>query len=72
MKSSRPRDSSAAASGGGTRPPLLFLACLLVAVALDRIRPWPPILPEAASFRWTTGGALSAIGATRATLTLAG
>jgi protein-S-isoprenylcysteine O-methyltransferase Ste14 len=45
-----------AVAGGCTRPPFLYLACLLTGLALDRVRPLPLALPEAALIRWTGGG----------------
>jgi protein-S-isoprenylcysteine O-methyltransferase Ste14 len=44
------------------RPPFLFLACLLLGLALDRVLPVPLRLPEAALVRWTAGGGLILIG----------
>ena len=53
----------AATAGVITRPPFLYLACLLVGLALDRVLPLRLALPEAALVRWTAGGALILIGA---------
>ena len=53
----------AATAGVITRPPLLYLACLLVGLALDRVLPLRLALPEADLLRWTAGGALILIGA---------
>jgi len=44
------------------RPPLLFLAALVLGFALDRLLPLPLARPELASIGWTAGGALVAIG----------
>jgi protein-S-isoprenylcysteine O-methyltransferase Ste14 len=44
------------------RPPFLYLACLLLGFALDRVLPLPLLLPEAALVRWTVGGGLILIG----------
>jgi protein-S-isoprenylcysteine O-methyltransferase Ste14 len=52
----------AAVARGIARPPVLYLACLLLGLALDRVLPLPLILPEAALFRWTVGGGLILIG----------
>jgi protein-S-isoprenylcysteine O-methyltransferase Ste14 len=49
-------------AGGFTRPPFLYLACLLLGLALDRVLPLPLILPEAALIRWTVGGCVILIG----------
>jgi protein-S-isoprenylcysteine O-methyltransferase Ste14 len=54
--------SDTAVAGGFTRPPFLYLACLLLGLALDRELPLPLILPEAALIRWTVGGGLILIG----------
>ncbi len=53
----------AATAGVITRPPLLYLACLLVGLALDRVLLLRLALPEAALVRWTAGGALILTGA---------
>jgi protein-S-isoprenylcysteine O-methyltransferase Ste14 len=50
-----------AVARGIARPPLLYLACLLLGLALDRVLPLPLILP-AAAIRWTMGGGLILIG----------
>ena len=44
------------------RPPLLFLAALVLGFALDRLLPLPLTHPELASIGWTAGGTLIAIG----------
>jgi protein-S-isoprenylcysteine O-methyltransferase Ste14 len=54
--------SDPAVAGVIARPPLLYLACLLLGLALDRVLPLPLILPEAALIRWTVGGGLILIG----------
>jgi protein-S-isoprenylcysteine O-methyltransferase Ste14 len=54
--------SDPAVAGVIARPPLLYLACLLLGLALDRMLPLPLILPEAALIRWTVGGGLILIG----------
>ena len=51
-----------AVARGIARPPVLYLACLLLGLALDRVLPLPLILPEAALIRWTVGGGLILIG----------
>jgi protein-S-isoprenylcysteine O-methyltransferase Ste14 len=38
------------------RPPLLFLGCLILGLALDRVLPAPFALPEIAWMRWAGGG----------------
>ena len=44
------------------RPPVLFLAALLLGLALDHLLPLPFALPEADLVHWTIGGALILIG----------
>ncbi len=44
------------------RPPLLFLAALVLGFALDRLLPLPLTHPELTSIGWTAGGALVALG----------
>jgi protein-S-isoprenylcysteine O-methyltransferase Ste14 len=51
-----------AVARGIARPPVLYLVCLLLGLALDRVLPLPLILPEGALFRWTVGGGLILIG----------
>jgi protein-S-isoprenylcysteine O-methyltransferase Ste14 len=48
----------AATAGVVARPPLLYLACLLMGLGLDYALPLPLPLPEAVVFRWTAGGGL--------------
>ena len=51
-----------AVAGGTRRPPLLYLACLLLGFALDRLLPLPLTHPELTAVGWRAGGALFAIG----------
>jgi protein-S-isoprenylcysteine O-methyltransferase Ste14 len=44
------------------RPPFLYLACLLLGPAMDRVLPLPLRFPDAALIRWTVGGGLILIG----------
>jgi protein-S-isoprenylcysteine O-methyltransferase Ste14 len=44
------------------RPPLLFLAALVLGFTLDRLMPLPLTPPELLAIGWTAGGALVAIG----------
>jgi protein-S-isoprenylcysteine O-methyltransferase Ste14 len=60
--SSAGQQVNVAVARGIARPPLLYLACLLLGLALDRALPLPLDLPEAALFRWTVGGGLILIG----------
>ena len=63
MGSAGQQANDTAVARGIARPPLLYLACLLLGLALDRVLPLPLILPEAALIRWTMGGGLILIGA---------
>jgi protein-S-isoprenylcysteine O-methyltransferase Ste14 len=58
--SQQPRD--AATASVMTRPPLIYLACLLLGLALDRVLPLPLALPGAALMQWMAGGGLILIG----------
>jgi protein-S-isoprenylcysteine O-methyltransferase Ste14 len=44
------------------RPPLLFLACLILGGVLDRVLPLPFALPETTLIHWTASGALIVLG----------
>ena len=45
-----------------TRPPVLYLACLILGLVLDRVLPLPLTLPESPAVRWTAGGGLILLG----------
>ena len=62
MGSAGQQANDTAVARGLARPPFLYLACLLLGLALDRVLPLPFILPEAALIRWTVGGGLILIG----------
>jgi protein-S-isoprenylcysteine O-methyltransferase Ste14 len=51
-----------ATAGVIARPPLLYLACLILGLVLDHVLPLPLALPEAALVRWMAGGGLLLIG----------
>jgi protein-S-isoprenylcysteine O-methyltransferase Ste14 len=53
----------AATAGVITRPPFLYLACLVLGLILDHLLPLPRALPENAPMRWTAGGGLILLGA---------
>jgi protein-S-isoprenylcysteine O-methyltransferase Ste14 len=55
MLSSSPPSRDTAVAGRLTRPPLLYLACLVLGFALDQFRLLPPIPPETAWLCWTAG-----------------
>jgi protein-S-isoprenylcysteine O-methyltransferase Ste14 len=54
------RDS--ATGGVITRPPFLYLACLILGLALDHVLPLAFTLPETALVRWAAGGGLTLLG----------
>jgi protein-S-isoprenylcysteine O-methyltransferase Ste14 len=54
--------SDPAVAGGFARPPFLYLACLVLGFALDRLLPLPLALPEVTLILWTAGGGLILIG----------
>jgi protein-S-isoprenylcysteine O-methyltransferase Ste14 len=62
MSSASQRPSDAVAASFITRPPLIYLACLLLGLALDRVVPLPLALPGAALMQWMAGGGLILIG----------
>ena len=53
----------AATAGVITRPPFLYLACLILGLALEHLLPLRLGLPGAAVMQWTVGGGLILIGA---------
>jgi len=62
MGSAGQQASDTAVAGVIARPPFLYLTCLLLGVALDRVLPLPVALPEAVLIQWTAGGGLILIG----------
>lgn len=54
--------SDTAVAGRFTRPPFLYLACLVLGFALDRLLPLPLTPPEVTLICWTAGGGLILIG----------
>jgi protein-S-isoprenylcysteine O-methyltransferase Ste14 len=62
MGSADQQASCTAVAGVIARPPVLYLACLLLGLALDRVLPLWLALPEAALIRWTVGGGLIMVG----------
>jgi protein-S-isoprenylcysteine O-methyltransferase Ste14 len=62
MSSASQQPGDAAAASVITRPPLLYLACLLLGLALDRVLPLPLDLPGTALMQWMAGGGLILIG----------
>jgi protein-S-isoprenylcysteine O-methyltransferase Ste14 len=53
-----------ATTGVITRPPVLYLACLILGLALDQLLALPLALPGAALMQWTLGGGLILTGVT--------
>ena len=53
----------AATAGVITRPPFLYLACLILGLALEHLLPLRLGLPGAAVMQWMVGGGLILIGA---------
>ena len=62
MGSAGRQASDTAVAGVIARPPFLYLTCLLLGLALDRVLPLPVGLPEAVLIQWTAGGGLILIG----------
>jgi len=62
MGSAGQQASETAVAGVIARPPFLYLTCLLLGLALDRVLPLPVALPEAVLIQWTAGGGLILIG----------
>ena len=62
----QPQASDTATAGVIARPPLLFLAGLVLGVVLDRLLSLPFVMPLSGSVRWTVAGALILIGLTLA------
>src|SRR5262245_9155969 len=54
--------SDTATAGVFTRPPVLYLGCLILGLVLDYVLPLPLALPETAPARWTAGGGLILVG----------
>jgi protein-S-isoprenylcysteine O-methyltransferase Ste14 len=57
---SQARDSATA--GVITRPPFLYLGCLILGLVLDRVLPLPLTVPETVLLRWTAAGGLILLG----------
>jgi len=62
MGSAGQQASDTAVAGVIARPPFLYLTCLLLGLALDRVLPLPVALPETVLIQWTAGGGLILIG----------
>ena len=57
-----PQVNDTATAGVIARPPLLFLAALLLGLALDRLLPLPFTMPGSGLARWTVAGCFILIG----------
>jgi protein-S-isoprenylcysteine O-methyltransferase Ste14 len=55
-------DGAAATAGVIARPLFLYVACLILGVALDHLLPLPLVLPESAPVYWIAGGGLILLG----------
>src|SRR5215204_3343159 len=62
MGSAGQQANDTAVARGIARPPLLYLACLLLGLALDSVLPLPLILPEVILVRRTAGAGLIVLG----------
>jgi protein-S-isoprenylcysteine O-methyltransferase Ste14 len=60
--SAGPQVNDTATAGVIARPPLLFLAALLLGFVLDRLLPFPFTVPRGDPVRWTVAGSLIVIG----------
>jgi protein-S-isoprenylcysteine O-methyltransferase Ste14 len=58
MGAVRNETTDTAVAGPITRPPFLFLGCLVLGLGLDFVLPLPLPMPETALFRWVAGGGL--------------
>ena len=62
MDSAGPQVNDTATAGVIARPPLLFLAALLLGFASDRLLPFPFTVPGRDPVHWTVAGSLILIG----------
>jgi protein-S-isoprenylcysteine O-methyltransferase Ste14 len=62
MGSADQQAGDSAVAGVIARPPFLYLGCLVLGFALDRLLPLPLAFSDAALIRWTAGGSLVVIG----------
>jgi protein-S-isoprenylcysteine O-methyltransferase Ste14 len=63
VRSASQKPSDTATAGVITRPPFLYLSCLVLGLALDHLLPLPLAWPEAALRQRTLGGVLTLMGA---------
>jgi protein-S-isoprenylcysteine O-methyltransferase Ste14 len=62
MDSARRQVNSTGTAGVIARPPLLFLAALLLGFASDRLLPWPFAIPGTGLVHWLIGGSMILVG----------
>jgi protein-S-isoprenylcysteine O-methyltransferase Ste14 len=62
MDSARQQVNDTGTAGVIVRPPLLFLAALLLGLASDRLLPWPFAIPGTDLVHWLTGGSMILVG----------
>jgi protein-S-isoprenylcysteine O-methyltransferase Ste14 len=62
MDPAGPQVNDTGTAGVIARPPLLFLAALLLGLASDRLLPWPFAVPGTDLVHWMTAGSLSLVG----------
>ena len=62
MGAASKQDHDAATAGVITRPPFLYLACVILGIVLDHVLPLPLTLLESAAVRWSAGGGLIVLG----------
>jgi protein-S-isoprenylcysteine O-methyltransferase Ste14 len=62
MDPTRQPVDDAGTAGVIARPPLLFLAALLLGLAADRLLPWPFAVPAGGPVYWAVAGSLILIG----------
>lgn len=58
----RQPDHAIAVAGPLTRPPFLYLGCLILGLVLDRVWPLPMTLPKTPLLYWMVGGGLLLLG----------
>ncbi len=66
MEPAGPQVKDTGTAGVIARPPLLFLAALLLGLAGDRLVPWPFSVPGTGPVHWMTAGSMIVVGLTLA------
>ena len=62
MNPVKKQPNDAGTAGVIARPPLLFLAALLIGLAFDRLVPWPFAVPGTDMLRWTIAACMILLG----------